>query len=235
MDQLNNIEAMTPVAIISASFIAGFVGSIHCLGMCGGIAVSCSRSNNKNALYQIGRLTGYLIIAVLAAVVGESIKNRFDSAGNSHFFAYLMGAMLIWLGVSQLFNSRSIKISSLPFLKRTHETFGKLLSSNSQGGNTKTTFFIGLFTIFLPCGLLYSVVLALSVLADPVMSVIGISSFWFGTLPLMASTPAILKKLLYPLTRKLPTMSSLVLILIGLLTIASRFNHLYASSGGSCH
>src|ERR1022692_848897 len=59
-------------SIILPAFLLGFMGSAHCLGMCGGISAALGAANERRALslslsYNIGRVLSY---AVLGAIVG---------------------------------------------------------------------------------------------------------------------------------------------------------------------
>ena len=56
------------------SFIAGLGGSLHCVGMCGGlVTASCERSGDVFR-YQFGRLIGYLFLGAIAGTVGSWIN-----------------------------------------------------------------------------------------------------------------------------------------------------------------
>mgnify|MGYP003439679254 CR=1 FL=1 len=59
-------------------FAAGFAGSFHCIGMCGGFACALGRDPRGGAatverhlLYNVGRLTTYCFLGALAGALGE--------------------------------------------------------------------------------------------------------------------------------------------------------------------
>ena len=61
-------------------FAAGFAGSFHCIGMCGGFACALGRGPDGHAatvlrhlLYNIGRLTTYCFLGGLAGTLGQVI------------------------------------------------------------------------------------------------------------------------------------------------------------------
>ena len=74
---------------VAAAFLAGLVGSPHCVGMCGGFAAAVGRSSSRRAggrparllpvlnaragvlLWHLGRLTTYATLGALAAGAGE--------------------------------------------------------------------------------------------------------------------------------------------------------------------
>src|SRR6202022_761936 len=61
-------------------FAAGFAGSFHCVGMCGGFACALGRDPNGHAatvlrhlIYNTGRLTTYCFLGGLAGALGQVI------------------------------------------------------------------------------------------------------------------------------------------------------------------
>src|SRR5271163_4136490 len=61
-------------------FAAGFVGSFHCVGMCGGFACALGRDPHgrvstlqRHLLYNTGRLTTYSFLGGLAGAFGQVV------------------------------------------------------------------------------------------------------------------------------------------------------------------
>ena len=59
-------------------FAAGFAGSFHCIGMCGGFACALGRDPQgagatvlRHLLYNVGRLTTYCFLGGLAGALGQ--------------------------------------------------------------------------------------------------------------------------------------------------------------------
>src|SRR6201993_1988524 len=68
------------VAYYFALFAAGFAGSLHCIGMCGGFACALGRDPHghgatvlRHLLYNAGRLTTYCFLGGLAGALGQVI------------------------------------------------------------------------------------------------------------------------------------------------------------------
>ena len=64
-------------------FAAGFAGSFHCLGMCGGFACALGRHPSgrgattvRHLLYNSGRLTTYCFVGALAGALGQIVCTR---------------------------------------------------------------------------------------------------------------------------------------------------------------
>lgn len=68
-------------ALLSAVMLMlpmGFMGSLHCVGMCGGLvsAVSLSRERvwwSGLLLYQLGRVTTYALLGLVAGISGAAL------------------------------------------------------------------------------------------------------------------------------------------------------------------
>ena len=90
-------------------------------------------------------------------------------------------------------------------------------------------------SIFLPCGFLYGVVIALATFSNPMIALISIITFWIGTLPAMSVAPDLIKRILKPLYQRMPLVTSSFLIIIGFLTIINRVSMAYQEVHNSCH
>ncbi len=92
-------------ALIVAAFFMGFLGSPHCLGMCGGLVAAFSLSmkdvspTKRRALiatYHFGRLTSYAMLGLAAGLIGTTVMK-----GNSTP-RILLGLVLVFVGVTML-------------------------------------------------------------------------------------------------------------------------------------
>ena len=93
--------------------------------------------------------------------------------------------------------------------------------------NFSKSFFTGLISIFLPCGLLYGVVLGGLALQHPMMALISMFFFWLGTVPSMMLAPQVFQRVLGPFKSKLPKTYAISLIIIGLMTVSFRMVKYY--------
>lgn len=199
--------------------MAGIAGSLHCVGMCGGLVTASTKSTSDVALYQLGRLLGYLLLGLIMGSIGSLFKlNTFHPALN-YLPSFLIGGMFIVWGL-QAFLGKSFHLPLPKFLQKTYQrTWLKII--NFEAGILKS-FLTGFITLFLPCGLLYGVILTSLALQSPFLSVLSMLFFWIGTLPSMMLAPKIVQKMLAPLRAHRPKIYALSLMLIGLLTIGWR-------------
>lgn len=201
------------------SFIAGIGGSLHCVGMCGGLVTATCQKSNDVARYQFGRLLGYLFLGFFAGVLGKIFTVQVDNPKMTLIPGLILGGLFLFWGIQ---NYRGKK-AEIPMPKFFNQLYTKLwLRLVHKNENASKAFFTGLISLFLPCGLLYGVVLGVATFEHSFHALFTMLFFWLGTLPSMILAPTIVQKFLRPLKLKLPKTYAISLILIGLLTISFR-------------
>lgn len=211
------LDQFISVAILSV--IAGFGGSIHCVGMCGGlVTATCERSNDVFR-YQGGRLLGYMILGSLAGILGKFLSFKEYPAGFSLVPAIFMGLIFIYMGIRKFLNKK-IEVPLPGILKKIYFSSWDKLVKNNRG--MSRSFFVGLISIMLPCGLLYGVALGTVALQSLPLSLVSVLFFWLGTLPSMVVAPELMRNIIHPLAVKLPKTSAVALMMLGLVTISVR-------------
>ncbi|MBY0424551.1 MAG: sulfite exporter TauE/SafE family protein, partial [Cytophagales bacterium] len=79
------------------AFITGFLGSFHCIGMCGPIALALPVQKTKRLtligrlLYSMGRIVTYSLLGLVAGTVGLGLQ----STGFQQIVSIVSGAMVI--------------------------------------------------------------------------------------------------------------------------------------------
>lgn len=181
-----------------AAFTAGLVGSAHCLGMCGGIAGALGMSARQasgttvgtllyTVLFNLGRVTGYAVIGALAGLIGQSIGAGLDLPFWSAAARGLTGLVMIVIGLQIAVGWRL-----LGFIERGGARLWSRLSRAAKGlvpvRRPHQALALGMLWGWLPCGLVYSVLLLALVVADPLRSALLMAAFGVGTLPSMTAT-----------------------------------------------
>lgn len=219
------------------SLLAGLGGGLHCVGMCGGLVTASCSSSKDIWGYQLGRLTGYLLLALLAAQFGTLLKFAEEK---SWVTSILLGLTFIYWGLESYRGKRA----ELPVPKFLARFYGWGWRKSLRPQQRLRSTIVGLFSIFLPCGLLYGVVLGAVALQGPSQALMAIFFFWLGTLPSMLLAPDLVRRVLGPLRAKLPRAYAIGLISLGLITIGIRAQHWLhqapgtvqsQSSGHHCH
>src|SRR6185369_4814576 len=86
--------------IVAAAFAMGVIGSFHCVGMCGPLAMSLPISANNlwskisgSFVYNVGRITTYGLFGLIFGLIGRS----FFLIGFQQGLSIVLGAMVILL------------------------------------------------------------------------------------------------------------------------------------------
>jgi len=172
-------------ALLISAFILGALGSVHCVGMCGPLALSLPIVNKgKNSkfisvlLYNTGRVVTYSSFGILFGMVGRT----FALFGYQQWLSITLGALIILFLLiskkSKVFEGTNIVVH---FFYKVRARLGKLFMRR----NYKSLFFIGLLNGLLPCGLVYMSVAAAIATASVIKSTLFMASFGFGTFPMM--------------------------------------------------
>ncbi len=181
------------------AFILGLAGSLHCVGMCGPIAMALPgnttiilRFISGRLLYQFGRITTYIGLGAIAGILGKGIS----LFGVQQSVSVGLGLILILVAVypthKPLLNWTFLQ-GSLAQLKI---NLGKLLKHHQFA----SLFGVGLLNGLLPCGLVYAALTAALSTTGPLEASIYMGVFGLGTLPLMLAT-SFLGKLVRPQLR----------------------------------
>jgi len=167
----------------------GFLGSLHCVGMCGPIALAlplgyASRGTLliSRILYNLGRIITYGLLGIVAGLLGKTIA----MAGFQQTLSIVLG---VGIAIVVLTPARLVQRIAPPGI--TGRLFGKLKSTWGRLFKSKSTFallIIGILNGFLPCGFVYMAMAAAAATGSVQMSVGYMLLFGFGTFPIMLIT-----------------------------------------------
>lgn len=164
------------------AFIMGLVGSLHCVTMCGPLALAVGNLNknsihNTRILYNLGRVITYSTLGVIAGLLGMVINiSNYQSA-----LSVIVGSFFIIIVVLMLLNKRISIIPVTKLIGQLKKLFGLYLKKRSKISNL----FLGIINGFLPCGLVYMAVAA-SLTQPNLLTSFGFMVFFgFGTFPAM--------------------------------------------------
>lgn len=174
-----------------AALSLGFLGSFHCIGMCGPIALSIPVKRTStwsvfsgSLIYNLGRVLTYTIIGFLFGLLGSG----FAMAGWQSILSVGLGVFILVL----LFLPRlSVFKMGTGLLVQTLE---KLKAAIRQLFGTHTSSalaLIGLLNGLLPCGLVYLGIAGAIATTNPIQGSLFMLFFGLGTLPAMLSITVI--------------------------------------------
>lgn len=179
---------MPELSLISA-FLVGLLGGGHCVGMCGGIvsAISLSLPGEKpktgfHFSYNAGRITSYALAGVLAGLLGSSSLFLSHLLPVEKALYLLANLMLIALGLYLAGWWRGVLVlekAGGALWKRIQPLSKKFLPVHTVG----QAFVLGLLWGWLPCGLVYSVLVAALATGSAWQGGALMLAFGLGTLP----------------------------------------------------
>ncbi|MGA8706986.1 MAG: sulfite exporter TauE/SafE family protein [Steroidobacteraceae bacterium] len=179
---------VAPVAL----FLAGLLGSTHCLAMCGGIATALGSSGARNGLrhpllYQLGRITSYICAGGVAGAIGAAGA----SLASSHWRDSLRlgtAVVVILIGVNLALGSAHRPAwLALPerLGGRLWQRLAPPVRARLPTQPSLRAYSLGLLWGWLPCGLAYSALLAAAMSGGPSQGAASMLAFGLGTLPAM--------------------------------------------------
>jgi sulfite exporter TauE/SafE len=175
-------------AVISAGFLIGLLGSFHCVGMCGPIALSLPVHQHTSVRkiisilsYNIGRVFTYSILGLLFGVIGQSL---FIGKYQQIISIVLGSLILIGLILPKVFSFIGQNTMLQKFQSFIQQNISKLFK---QDKNYSTLFLIGLLNGLLPCGLVYMAISGALIAGNVFNSVLFMLFFGLATIPIMFS------------------------------------------------
>ncbi len=164
------------------AFILGLVGSLHCAGMCGPLALALPAAGNTTPGYVLGRLAynlGRLVTYSLLGIV-------FGLAGRTFLLAGLQRWVSIGLGVALLiglFASRKLALwrPITLFVEHLKSGMSGLLRRRSLASLAA----LGLLNGLLPCGLVYVACAGATATGGILAGASYMAAFGAGTVPMM--------------------------------------------------
>lgn len=171
-----------------AAFTLGLFGSLHCVGMCGPIALAVPGSHSRpvdrairSLQYNLGRTASYMSMGLIFGGLGAGIR----LAGFQSVLSIAMGAIILILAFFALdFENKLLNHSWLNrFYGWIRLHLGKLLRAQNRGASWT----LGVLNGFLPCGLVYAAVFGAISTGDWWKGTVFMGLFGLGTIPLMFS------------------------------------------------
>jgi len=211
--------------VLTTAFVTGLLGSAHCFGMCGGISGLFAMNVNVASLktqfpkaiaYNAGRVLSYAILGTAVAVLGKTLVSGIPNIAAPVRFA--SGALIILVGLQLAFGWRilaPLESAGAKVWNRIAPAAKALVPVESVA----QAIGLGLIWGWLPCGLVYSVLLLAATTAEPTAGGLVMVAFGLGTMPAMIATGIGASRLAQFMNGK-RLGAGLLIVLLGLATIA---------------
>lgn len=212
------------------ALLIGFLGSLHCIGMCGAITLLIPQKESRSfsklfniLVYNAGRLSTYGSLGLIAGIAGEGLI----MAGIQKYVTIALGVLLLLIVIfGKNYHQFPFFTAVSNFLQPYWQKVLKLPPKTAA-------FAIGLLNGFIPCGMVYVALGGALIAGSLAKSVIFMLFFGLGTLPAMLLAATTGPQLLRSLKLKAPTLMALALTFSGVLLIyRALFSDIYAAFTG---
>jgi sulfite exporter TauE/SafE len=170
--------------LLYTALILGLMGSFHCAGMCGPIALSLPLKGKSGVekligglLYNSGRTLMYGVMGGVFGLIGQG----FQLLGFQRWISIAMGAILVLsVMLPMMFKNVNFKYYNF-FTGHIRKGIQRLFSMRSYGG----LFLIGMLNSLLPCGLVYMAIAGSIAMGNVYYGIFYMLLFGLGTIPMM--------------------------------------------------
>lgn len=199
---MNSDTIFVALAIVSSSFW----GSWHCAAMCGPVA-SIAAGREALLSYHLGRGISYITLGTFGGYLGSFfLASEFQRI--RMISSILFALLLIFMGVQTMRGGPLLGVATI-------------LRPKFVLKRSNPVFILGLFSVFLPCGWLYTYVLAAVATQSPWAGALVMSLFWIGGLPALSALSAFMKASMRSAPKKKRALAGVVLTAAGLYSLFS--------------
>ncbi len=215
-------------ALLWMVLAGSLLGSLHCVGMCGGFVAFCANGVARGrgaavlGAYHAGRLSGYGALGALFGGLGTGLDAIGAFAGVQRAAAAAGGALILLWGVHSLLVARGFRLPSLrsPALAARWARAG--IARVAGMPPARRALAIGLCTALLPCGWLYAFVFLAAGTGSALGGALTMAVFWAGSLPALAALGAGVHLLAPRVRRHFPALAALALVVAGSFALFER-------------
>ena len=206
--------------MLYTAFFFGLISSLHCIGMCGPIAMMLPLERNNPAkkafqilLYHAGRLTAYGTLGLVFGLLGKGLY----LAGMQQQISIAVGILIITIVVipEKVFAKYNFSKPVYRIISKVKSSLGNQLRKKSLDA----IFTIGLLNGFLPCGLVYAALFGAIAMQNEFYGVAYMLLYGLGTIPMMSAVVYMSTMLSNPFRNKIQKIIPIITFCIGVLFI----------------
>lgn len=233
--------------MLYTALLLGIISSLHCVGMCGPIAMMLpvdrtnpSRKALQILVYHLGRLTAYGLLGLVFGLLGRG----FYLAGMQQHLSITVGVLMIVVAVVP-----EKVLARYNFSKPVYKVIAAIKSHLGQQFKRKSVdalFTIGLLNGLLPCGMVYAALFGALAMPNLMSSMSYMFLYGLGTVPLLSAVVYTSQWISIPVRQRIQKLIPVVAVCIGLLFIVRGLGlgipyvspstmHLYVQAQANCH
>ena len=200
-----------------SALILGLSGNIHCLGMCGPIALSIPiRDVNRflgAIIYNLGRILTYTLFGAVFGLFGEGLQLFIYQ---QHISIVIGSLILLSLVFPVLFKG---KLAHYLGLNKQFLVLKSRFKKYWNRSSYSSLLVLGVLNGFLPCGLTYIALAGCLALGNIQESMLFMAIFGLGTLPVMLALPLISLRIKQGLMFRFRKLAPIFVLCFGLFLI----------------
>ena len=211
--------------LLISGLVLGLMGSFHCAGMCGPIAIALPlRGDNMRqkvfggVLYNLGRTVTYGIMGAVFGLVGQGLQ----MVGFQQWVSIIMGVLMVASVLfPKLFKKQyDLDSSMFSFVGKLKNALKRLFTKKSY----KALFLIGLLNGYLPCGLVYIALAGALGTGSVLFGTLFMILFGLGTMPMLLGISLLGNMASAKLRNKVNKFIPAVVVFVGIMFILSGLN-----------
>lgn len=206
--------------MLYSAIILGMISSMHCIGMCGPIAMMLPLDRNNAGrkaaqllLYHSGRLTAYASLGLVFGLLGKGLY----LAGLQQQLSIIAGILMVVVAITpeKIFARYNFSKPVYNLISRLKAALGGQLRSKSN----KAFYLTGLFNGFLPCALVYAALFGAIAMQNAPIGMAYMFLYGVGTIPLMSAVVYASGFISNPLRKSFSAMVPYAMAFMGMLFI----------------
>lgn len=203
---------------LGLAFLAGFLGSAHCVGMCGGFALALAHRAGSHVwvgqgAYHGGRVLTYALLGTLAGAFGYAL---FLARGAQLAVSFGLGLVLTALGIALCGGVRRSVLDRMPVPKRLQRALAAVVGRPGPLAAGA----LGMLNGLLPCGLVLALLVQAAAAGSPARGALTMAAFGLGTFPALALVVGVGQRWSAARRVRVQRWAGVFVIALGALTVA---------------
>lgn len=219
-------------SVVLSIVVASALGSLHCAGMCGGLAAFATSSPDEPArrravalvAYNATRGVGYVLLGTTAGALGSTLDRAGLRVGIGRVAGIVAGLTMIGWGLVRLSETAGIRLRGRSASRAVLMPPSSLIRKIRNQSPVVRATVVGGCTAALPCGFLHAFLVLAAGTGSAALGALVTAAFWLGTVPALVGLGVGTSAVYAPLRRHAPVLGAVVLVGFGLTTLLGRWS-----------
>lgn len=213
-------HALAIVSLAGTVLASSLLGSAHCAGMCGGVALVAIGADGKSRVarqvgYHLGRLLSYAVVGAVCGLVGSAIDDAGTLIGVQRVASIAAGVTIAFFGLIAVLRAFGARVPSVgvpaPLVVLAQRAHVRAMKLPPAWRGVP----LGLATPLLPCGWLYAFAAIAAGSASVVVGALVMAAFWLGTVPALVIASNGARLAFAKLGRLAPAIAGIAMFVVG--------------------